>query len=72
MTAIDAIAAVRAGITSSLCQHGGRRPDGRLWALVHAQSLLCGQKTSAPAIEVIEDDYQRLAARRQDDLGWRT
>ena len=38
-----------------------RRPGGRLWALLHAQSLLSGPATDVAGIE---DDWRRMAGRR--------
>jgi hypothetical protein len=38
-----------------------RRPGGRLWALLHAQPLLCGPATDVVGIE---DDWRRMAGRR--------
>ena len=39
----------------------GRRPKGRLWALLHAQALLSGPATDGIGIE---DDWQRMAGRQ--------
>jgi hypothetical protein len=37
------------------------RPRGRLWALLHAQTLLSGPATDVVGIE---DDWRRMAGRR--------
>ena len=39
----------------------GRRPRGRLWALLHAQALLSGLTTDVAGIE---DDRRRVAGGR--------
>jgi hypothetical protein len=39
----------------------GRRPRGRLWALLHAQGLLSGPTADVAGIE---DDWRRMAGRR--------
>lgn len=41
-------------------QHGSHRLGLRLWALLHAQSLLNGLGSGAHAAALIEDDYRRL------------
>jgi hypothetical protein len=41
-----------------------RRLGRQLWSLLHAQALLNGTAGSRGDVAVVEDDYQRLAARR--------
>lgn len=55
------IAAKRASL-----RHILRRPGQRLWLLLHAPGLLDGPDGAAQAIALSEDDYRRLAARRQE------
>jgi hypothetical protein len=61
MTGTNA-AAMRVGIKRTPRQHSSHRLGLRLWTLLHAQSLLNGPGSGAPAIAVIEDDYRRLSA----------
>jgi hypothetical protein len=68
MTGAGTIAAMRVGIKRTLRQHSSHRPGLRLWVLLRAQSLLDGPGSGAHAIAFIEDDYRRLAARRQETL----
>ena len=42
----------------------GRRVAVQLWSLLHAQALLDGTARGAGDVTAIEDDRQRLAARR--------
>ena len=54
---------------SSVSAAGGRGGRGRriavqLWSLLHAQALLDGTARGAGDVTAIEDDRQRLAARR--------
>jgi hypothetical protein len=42
----------------------GRRVAVQLWGLLHAQALLDGTARGAGDVTAIEDDRQRLAARR--------
>jgi len=41
-----------------------RRLGRQLWALLNAQALLNGTAAGRGDVAVMEDDYQRLAARR--------
>jgi hypothetical protein len=41
-----------------------RRLGRQLWSLLHAQALLNGTAGSRGDVAAVEDDYQRLAARR--------
>ena len=61
-----AIAPLRAGIRRTRCRPGSRRPAQRLWALLHAASLLDGPRSAAHPFDLPEDDYRRLAARWQE------
>lgn len=42
------------------------RYRGRLWALLHAHSLLLGPPAEPAGPAFAEDDYRRLAGRRDD------
>ena len=42
----------------------GRRIGRQLWSLLHAQALLNGTAGGRAGATFVEDDYQRLAARR--------
>ena len=44
--------------------HRGRRAALRIWTLMHAQALLNGTTGGPGDVAFIEDDRQRLAARR--------
>jgi hypothetical protein len=61
-----AIAPLRAGIRHTRRRPGSRRPAQRLWALLHAPSLLDGPRSAAHPFALPEDDYRRLAVRRQE------
>ena len=41
-----------------------RRLGRQLWAILNAQALLTGTAGGRGDVAVVEDDYQRLAARR--------
>jgi hypothetical protein len=43
-----------------------RRAGPRLWALLNAQALLNGTARTPDGVALIEDDRQRMAARRAD------
>ena len=59
MTGTNATA-MRVGIKRIPRQHHRHRLGLRLWALLHAQSLLNGPGSGAHAIAFLEDDYLRL------------
>jgi hypothetical protein len=60
-------AAAAEGWTSGAARRPGRsrRAALRLWVLLHAQALLRGTAGGWDVVAVVEDDYRRLAARRQ-------
>jgi hypothetical protein len=55
-----AAASMRAGTKRTPRQHSSHPLGLRLWTLLHAQSLLNGPASGAPAIASIEDDYRRF------------
>ena len=68
MTQSEAIATMRSGIKHTPRGPTGHRPGPRLWALLHAQSLLDGPGSGALAMALPEDDHSRLAIRRRESL----
>jgi hypothetical protein len=49
---------------STVRERRSRRLGRQLWTLLHAQALLNGTPGGRGDVAVVEDDYQRLAARR--------
>jgi hypothetical protein len=60
---VDASAAART--PAAKYRSARSRASLRLWALWHAQALLHGPAGGTDDVTFIEDDYRRLAARRQ-------